>query len=125
MARRNFSQASHAARLGSFLLLVALPALAAAPAPATTPLPSWLTADAPAKDGSCTKNDQCGQGEMCVTLFGSCDEPGKCSPRPTDCKERGKILVKPVCGCDGKAYDNYCLAQMAGVNVKSEGKCPS
>jgi hypothetical protein len=32
---------------------------------------------------------------------------------------------KPICGCDGKSYDNFCLAAVAGVNVKQEGKCAS
>lgn len=75
--------------------------------------------------GTCKTNDQCAADEFCAKLFGACTEEGRCETRPTDCTERGKLHVKPVCGCDGKSYDNFCLAATAGVNVKSEGKCPA
>jgi hypothetical protein len=95
--------------LMGMLLLLSLPALAAeAPAP-----PS----------GACKTNEQCGKDEFCAKFFGSCEDSGKCEARPQDCTERGKLLVKPVCGCDGKSYDNFCLAAVAGINVKQEGKC--
>lgn len=45
--------------------------------------------------------------------------------RPADCTERGKLLMRPVCGCDDKTYDNACLAAAAGTSVKREGKCPA
>ena len=93
-----------------FLLLPALPAILAAEAPA-------------APSGTCKTNEQCGKDEFCAKFFGSCEDGGKCEAKPTDCTERGKLLVKPVCGCDGKSYDNFCLAAVAGVNVKQEGKC--
>ena len=31
---------------------------------------------------------------------------------------------KPVCGGDGKEYNNYCLADCEGVSVDCEGNCP-
>jgi len=93
-----------------FLLLPALLAILAAEAPA-------------APSGTCKTNEQCGKDEFCAKFFGSCEDGGKCEAKPTDCTERGKLLVKPVCGCDGKSYDNFCLAAVAGVNVKQEGKC--
>lgn len=73
--------------------------------------------------GTCTTNDQCSPTEFCSKLFDSCNDPGKCEPRPADCVEHGHVIDKPVCGCDGKTYGNFCLAAAAGVNVKSEGKC--
>jgi hypothetical protein len=76
-------------------------------------------------EGTCRTNEQCGQGEFCSKLFNSCGESGKCEPRPADCIEHGHVIDKPVCGCDGKTYGNFCLAAVAGTNVKSEGKCPS
>jgi hypothetical protein len=75
--------------------------------------------------GACTTNEQCGEGELCAKFFASCGESGKCEPRPESCVEHGHIIDKPVCGCDGKTYGNYCLAAAAGVNVRSEGACAS
>ena len=86
-------------------------------APAGTQQASTLPA------GSCSTNEQCDTGEFCAKLFGSCGESGKCEPRPEGCVEHGRVIDKPVCGCDGKTYGNYCLAAVAGVNVKSEGAC--
>jgi hypothetical protein len=73
--------------------------------------------------GTCTTNEQCGKDEFCSKLFDSCGESGKCEPKPQDCTEHGHMIVKPVCGCDGKSYDNFCLAAMAGASVRHEGKC--
>jgi hypothetical protein len=80
---------------------------------------------APLAAGACMTNEQCGQGEFCSKLFNSCGESGKCETRPLDCVEHGHVIDKPVCGCDDKTYGNFCLAAVAGINVKSEGKCAS
>jgi len=83
-------------------------------------------AKAPAQQaGACKTNQQCAENEFCAKLFDSCGDPGKCQERPTDCTERGHVLVRPVCGCDDKSYENACVAAAAGVSVKSEGKCTS
>jgi hypothetical protein len=81
------------------------------------------TPAAPPPAGTCSASQQCAKDEFCAKIFGRCAEAGKCEARPTDCTERGKLIVHPVCGCDGKTYDNLCLAAIAGESVQHEGKC--
>ncbi|GAC1573584.1 MAG: hypothetical protein NVS3B20_24420 [Polyangiales bacterium] len=45
--------------------------------------------------------------------------PGTCRMRPTNCPP----VVAPVCGCEGKTYDNLCEAHSHGVAVKTDGAC--
>jgi hypothetical protein len=108
-----------------WLLLLLVPGLASpALAGAETAVCHEEAAEAPAPPaGTCSSNEQCAKDEYCATWFGHCGESGKCSARPTDCVEHGHAILKPVCGCDDKSYDNACLAALAGVNVKSEGAC--
>lgn len=104
------------------LLFLMLPLLLLAGACGSAPAATQQAAAAPPA-GACSTNDQCGAGEFCAKFFGSCGESGKCEPRPEGCVEHGHVIDKPVCGCDGKTYGNYCLAAVAGVNVQSEGAC--
>ncbi|MCB9644379.1 MAG: hypothetical protein H6728_15005 [Myxococcales bacterium] len=62
------------------------------------------------------------KSEMCIMPNGSCktaDAMGTCQIRPQTCAKS----LDPVCGCDGKTYNNACEAHVANVQVDYTGKC--
>jgi predicted secreted protein len=69
----------------------------------------------------------CGNDSYCdfevKARCGMGDQTGTCNTRPEFCP----ALVMPVCGCDGKTYNNSCEANRAGVSVigaSFDGACP-
>jgi hypothetical protein len=54
-------------------------------------------------------------GEAC----GAADALGTCEAKPEVCTRD----YKPVCGCNGRTYNNRCEASMAGMAVVAEGTC--
>ncbi len=68
--------------------------------------------------GTCSASEWCDypDGAMC----GATDASGVCKARPDVCPG----VVAPVCGCDGKTYNNGCEASKAGFDVRTTGKCP-
>ncbi|MEM1009181.1 MAG: Kazal-type serine protease inhibitor, partial [Myxococcota bacterium] len=44
---------------------------------------------------------------------------GICRVRPTICTQE----IRPVCGCNGRTYNNPCKAYSVGVSVLKEGPC--
>lgn len=50
---------------------------------------------------------------------GIADATGTCTIRPELCQP----VVSPVCGCDGRDYQNECEAYRAGTDIASIGAC--
>ena len=68
----------------------------------------------------CQENSDCPPDSFCIKAPEDCEGEGVCiekSSVPCD------VVKGPVCGCDGKIYDNICEAAEAGVSVTNEGKC--
>ena len=76
-------------------------------------------------------SDRCGglEGRTCeadeychyapADICGAADATGECRATPDVCP----MVIAPVCGCDGRTYDNACQANAAGTSVASNGRC--
>ena len=62
-------------------------------------------------NAQCASDDDCEAGEACTD--------GRCAPDGCVCP----LLFMPVCGDDGRVYDNACFAACAMVEVINEGEC--
>jgi hypothetical protein len=66
---------------------------------------------------------ECGADQLCLPLLSrSCPGPkhiGICAPKPHTCPD----ISDPVCGCDGKTYDNLCEAAAARTAITHAGAC--
>lgn len=50
---------------------------------------------------------------------GAGDQTGKCDVKPEFCP----AVIIPVCGCDGKTYNNSCEANRSGASIAKAGAC--
>jgi hypothetical protein len=72
---------------------------------------------------TCVSDETCEPDEYCAREeVGDCDGPGMCLP--FDPSSVCVLIYAPVCGCDGKTYNNTCEARRRhGVNVAHIGTC--
>jgi len=65
----------------------------------------------------------CAAGSYCEytaqQACGAGDQMGTCQTKPQYCP----MVIMPVCGCNGKTYNNSCEANRAGVSSHTPGRC--
>ena len=70
----------------------------------------------------CVDHEDCpSKSTFCLKKDGDCKGKGICSEKEILCNP----VIIPVCGCDGKTYNNQCEAHAVGINVDFDGECPS
>jgi hypothetical protein len=84
--------------------------------------PRLLVSDSLGPCVECRSTSECANGEYCdqsATCGTANPGPGRCLAMPNSCTLAGD----KVCGCDGKTYDNSCLAARAGTGIAYAAEC--
>ena len=69
---------------------------------------------------------KCDQGLWCDPTPGQCgfaDASGVCVKVGRFCPQAQSKSIVPVCGCDGRSYNNDCERQKKHVGKKNDGSC--
>ncbi|WP_460639542.1 Kazal-type serine protease inhibitor domain-containing protein [Larkinella harenae] len=62
---------------------------------------------------------------LLIGAFGSCKKEidPACIEKPLHTPVLCTFELNPVCGCNGKTYDNPCIAKAYGINTYTSGEC--